>query len=265
MKQPFFSIIVAAYNAETVIEDTILSVLNQKFDDYEIVVKDGGSTDNTLFKIPTSEKIRVYSSRDGGIYQGMNEGISYADGKYLCFLNCGDLFDNPDVLSSVYKCAAELQDTRNIIYGNYCRKGVNFKQPSSITPFYLYRTPLCHQTMFFGSKVFEEHGGYDTDYKILADYNHTLAAFTSGIPFIYCDAVICSYLGGGASETAKGAEIKKSEYDVLRSKYFTKKQIRNYNTKIFFSFRKLRQRIISDKSPQWLRKLYRKIVNLFNG
>ena len=242
MKQPFFSIIVAAYNAESLIESTLLSILNQNFADYEIVVKDGGSTDATLNKIPSSDKIRVFSSRDGGIYLGMNEGITYAKGKYYCFLNCGDAFDNTEVLSSVYETAKNLDNTRNIVYGDYCRKGVRFKQPSKITSFYLYRTPLCHQTMFFGRDVFAEHGGYDTNYKILADYNHTLAAFTSGIPFVYCDAVICNYLGGGASESKKGIEEKEKEYQILRGKYFSKKQIRRYKMKLFFSFTKLRQK-----------------------
>lgn len=264
MKQPFFSIIVAAYNAEDTIEKTILSVLNQSFDDYEIVVKDGGSADSTLSKIPESEKVLIHSSRDGGIYQGMNEGISYASGKYLLFLNCGDLLDNADVLARVYANANLLNDTRNIVYGNYCRNGVVFKQPSSITPFYLYRTPLCHQSMFFGREVFDEFGVYETDYKILADYNHTLTAFFADVPFVYSDTVICNYLGGGASESQKGIEIKKKEYAILREKYFSKKQIKRYNIKLFFSMKKLRQKLISDKSPRWIRKAYRKIINTVN-
>ena len=64
----FFSIIVASYNAEDTIEGTIRSVLNQSFTDYEIIVKDGASKDQTLSKIPDSDKIRVFSSVDGGIY-----------------------------------------------------------------------------------------------------------------------------------------------------------------------------------------------------
>ena len=264
MKEHFFSIIVASYNAEATIRATILSVLKQKFEDYEIVVKDGGSTDGTLEKIPESEKIRVYSSRDGGIYQGMNEGIGYANGKYLCFLNCGDLFVDENVLSSVYETAKSLEGFNNIIYGNYSRKGVVFKQPSKIKAFYLYRTPLCHQTMFFGYENLESTNGYDTSYKILADYNHTVHSFKNGTSFVYCNAVICDYLGGGASESKKGIAIKTVEYEDIREKYFTKKQIRRFNIKLFLSFKGLRQRMISDKSPRWVRRLYRKLVNGVN-
>lgn len=264
MNEPFFSIIVAAFNARNTIRKTIESVLAQKFDDYEIIVKDGGSHDDTLAQIPDSEKIKVYSSKDGGIYEGMNEGIQYASGKYLCFLNCGDYFENNDVLSLLYEYAKDFSDTRHILYGNYSRNGVLFRQPSHITSFYLYRTPLCHQSMFFGKEIFSEFGGYDTRYRILADYNHTLHAFTIGIPFTYADIIVCDYLGGGASETKKGNSIKKEEYDVIQRTYFTKAQISKYKFRIFMSFRGVRQMMISDKSPEIIRKMYRWIVNRIN-
>jgi glycosyltransferase involved in cell wall biosynthesis len=265
MSEPFFSIIVAAFNAQDTIRKTIDSVISQNFDDYEIIVKDGGSKDGTLANIPESEKIKVYSNPDGGIYQGMNEGIGYSSGRYLCFLNCGDFFENENVLSSFYELAKDLPDSKNILYGNYSRNGVHFKQPSQITPFYLYRTPLCHQTMFFGKDIFSEFGGYDTSYRILADYNHTLHAFSKGLPFLYADVVVCDYLGGGASETKKGNAIKKAEYDIIQRKYFTKSQLSKYKFKVFISFRGLRQALISDKSPAWVRKLYRALVNKVNG
>ncbi len=264
MYKPFFSIIVAAYNAESTIEDTLRSVLAQSFQNYEIIVKDGGSQDQTLSRIPPSEKIRIFSSVDGGIYPGMNEGIEKASGQYLCFLNCGDFFYDDHVLERVYEIASTLPNNRTVLYGNYSRKGVLFKQPSSITPFYLFRTPLCHQSMFFGKVLFEEFGGYDTSYRISADYRHTLHAYFNNVSFVYCDHPICTYLGGGASETKKGIAVKKAEYKRVKAIYF-KKSIRIwYNVKLFFSFRKLRQLIVSDRSPAWIRKAYRCLVNKIN-
>lgn len=264
MSEPFFSIIVVAFNAQETIKKTIESVLSQDFADYEIIVKDGASKDDTLKQIPMSDKIRVYSSSDGGIYQGMNEGIEYANGRYLCFLNCGDYFENTQVLSFFYNLAKNFTDSKNILYGNYSRNGVKFKQPSNITPFYLYRTPLCHQSMFFGKDIFREFGLYDTTYRILADYNHTLHAYMAGVPFLYADIIVCDYLGGGTSETKKGNEIKKHEYDEIQRKHFTKTQTSTYKFRIFLSFKTLRQRMISDKSPMFIRKIYRFFVNKVN-
>lgn len=261
----FFSIIIAAYNAEDTIEATVRSVLSQSFADYEIIVKDGGSQDQTLNRIPISDRIHVFSSADGGIYPGMNEGIAKASGKYLCFLNCGDVFYDEHVLARVFEIAAPLSDTRNILYGNYCRKEVLFKQPSQITPFYLYRTPLCHQSTFWGSAIFDELGGYDTSYRILADYKHTLHAFFAGAPFVYCDYPICTYLGGGASETDKGIKTKKAEYKRLKALYYKKSTRIRYQTKLLLSLRGLRKLLVSDKSPLWIRRLYRRLVNKINS
>ena len=85
-KNPFFSIIVVSFNAGQTISNTINSILSQTFHDYEIVVKDGLSKDDTLKCIPKSEKIRVYSQDDCGIYDAMNQAIDLSTGKYVCFL-----------------------------------------------------------------------------------------------------------------------------------------------------------------------------------
>lgn len=262
-KKPFFSIIVVSFNAGDTILKTIESVLKQSFDDYEIIVKDGLSKDETLSFVPESEKIRVYSEKDTGIYDAMNQAIELSNGKYVCFLNCGDFFANENVLEGIFAIAQNYDDA--VIYGNYSRKGVSFKQPGNITDFYLYRTPLCHQTMFISKSLFEQNGLYDTSYKILADYDHTLHDYFSGKKFVHCDVVVCDYMGGGASETPKGIRIKKEERKIILDKYYSKTQQKKNEFKLKLSFKKLRQKLIGDKSPKWVRQLYRKVVNLVNG
>ena len=106
--KPYFSVIIVSFNASNTIEKTIQSVLAQSFTDYEIVVKDAVSTDDTLRYIPQNDKIAVYSEKDGGIYDGMNTAIKYAKGKYLIFLNCGDCFADNEVLQKVYEKARVL-------------------------------------------------------------------------------------------------------------------------------------------------------------
>jgi len=262
--KPYFSIVVAAYNAGESIKTTINSILSQTFSDYEIIVKDGMSSDDTLSYVPSSEKITVYSTKDGGIYEGMNEGISYTSGKYLCFLNCGDYFASENVLQKIYDASRELTDTENIVYGNYTRKEVLFKAESKITKFSLYRKPLCHQTMFFGKGVFDKLGVYNTEYRICADYNHTVHAFFDGIAFVYCNCTVCDYLGGGVSESSEHAERRIEEIKKIRKSYYSKARIAWYNFLIFLTFKGLRQKLISDKSPKWVRNLYRKLVNKVN-
>ncbi len=264
MSNPFFSIIVVCLNAEDSVRETVNSVLKQNFTDFEVVVKDGLSKDKTLEEVPVDERVKVYSLADKSLYDAMNQAIERATGRFLCFLNCGDFFANENVLAEIYKKAIEDKEERKTVYGNYARKGVVYKQPSALSKFYLYRTPLCHQTMFFAKKLFEENGLYDTSLKILADYDHTLHDFTSGAKFAYCDTVVCDYMGGGVSESEKGRQIKKQEYKVVREKYFSKSEIRKFELKLKLSMRGLRQKMASDNAPYFIRKLYRFLVNKVN-
>lgn len=264
MNNPFFSIIVVSLNAENLIRKTIESILKQTFSDFEIVVKDAVSKDNTLAQIPNDERIHVYSESDTGIYDGMNQATAYSSGKYLLFLNCGDYFTDKNVLSNVYAVAKQFDEQNTVIYGDYSRKGVKAKQPGELTDFYLFRTPLCHQTVFFGRGVLQSLSGYDTEYKILADYDLTLRAFRNGTKFIYCPVIISDYLGGGISESEKGKVLKAKEYKIIQNINFSKKQQKTYALMIKLSFKGLRQKLASDKSPLWLRKIYRGAVNLIN-
>lgn len=263
MKKPFFSIIVVSFNAEGLIKKTIESVLSQDFADFEIVVKDAQSSDDTLAEIPQDERIRVYSEKDAGIYDGMNQGVAYASGKYLLFLNCGDYFASDDVLSRIHEVAKFCDESNTIVYGDYRRGGIRAKQPGKLTPFYLYRTPLCHQTVFFGSGIFKNVAVYDTQYKILADYDLTLKSYFADANFVYCPCIVSDYLGGGVSESEKGRVIKQEEYTVIRNIYFSKQQQKAFNLKLALSLKGFRQKLTGSKSPM-VRKLYRKLVNLVN-
>ena len=219
MERPFFSIIVVSFNAAPYIRKTIESVLAQDFTDYEIVVKDAASTDGTLDEIPKDDRIRVYSEKDTGVYDGMNAAIEYATGKYLLFLNCGDYLPHEHVFSDVYKIAKDKDEGNTILYGDFTRRGVRFKPASRLTPFYLYRTPLCHQTEFFGCGIFEKER-YETRFVILGDYNLTLKTFFAGYKYVYVPTVVADYLGGGASESPKGIAMRRRERAEILSIHF---------------------------------------------
>ena len=91
---PKFSIITVTYNAEKVLEDTILSVISQTYHHVEYIIVDGASKDGTLSIIDRyrSRITTVVSEPDKGLYDAMNKAISLASGDYLCFLNAGDCF-----------------------------------------------------------------------------------------------------------------------------------------------------------------------------
>lgn len=101
-----FTVITVCFNSEKTIEDTLKSVHQQNFENYEHLIIDGKSTDKTLDIIKryqqTSKKIKLISERDRGLYDAMNKGLANAKGMYLTFLNSDDLFASSDILQNVH-------------------------------------------------------------------------------------------------------------------------------------------------------------------
>ena len=129
MNPPFFSIIIVSLNAESVIGATLASALAQSCEDFEIIVKDGGSTDGTLEHIPEDGRIRIYRESDRSVYDAMNQALSHANGEFLIFMNCGDTFATPEVLEEVKRFTEEgNQPEPEIIYGNYYKDTTLFRK-----------------------------------------------------------------------------------------------------------------------------------------
>ena len=101
MDTPIISVITVCYNAVANIEETMLSVLNQRYDKVEYIVIDGGSKDGTLDVIKKYANKLAYwiSEPDKGIYDAMNKGIAKATGDWINFMNAGDKFINEEVLN----------------------------------------------------------------------------------------------------------------------------------------------------------------------
>ena len=105
-KNPVISIITVVLNGEKTIEETIKSVLNQKYKNIQYIVLDGGSKDGTI-KIINKYKDKIYyfkSEKDLGIYDAFNKGLDAANGDLIGFINSDDIFtDNAlDILNKYY-------------------------------------------------------------------------------------------------------------------------------------------------------------------
>ena len=96
---PTISVIVPAYNAERTILETLTSVQQQTFSDFELIVINDGSTDKTLELLNTVEdsRLKIFSYENGGHAVARNRGISQATGKFMAFLDADDLW-TPDKL-----------------------------------------------------------------------------------------------------------------------------------------------------------------------
>lgn len=261
MSRPFFSVIIVSLNAGKLIDSTIRSTLSQTFNDYEIIVKDGISKDDTLTYVPQNNHIRVYSESDVSLYDAMNQAVSYSCGRYLIFMNCGDVFASDDVLEKTHQTVVDGE--YGMVYGDYRRDGIVRKQPNKLSGFYLYRTPLCHQSVFFFGDILRDQIKYDLRYGILADYDLEIYLFRNS-NHIHVDSVICDYLGGGVSETGEGLKTRdRNRREIIRSRYTLAERIR-YFICWKITLPKLRGLISSSKN-KGISKRYYSIVNKING
>lgn len=120
---PFFSVLIPLYNNERYIEGCINSVINQTFQDFEIIIIDDFSQDNS-FKIANKisnlykNKIRIYKNENNlGVYKTLNKCLKLSNGKYICILGSDDKF-HISRLKEDYKCLQE----KDIVMSKYIRE-----------------------------------------------------------------------------------------------------------------------------------------------
>ncbi len=173
-KKPKFSIITVCYNAAPLIQKTLESACLQTFQDFELVIVDGASTDDTLSKLaPFNLKIGgLISEKDAGIYDAMNKGVDMANGEWLYFLNAGDSFFDPTVLANIKEVAE--QTKADFIYAQVQTinepTGVNYIAGASVNlKDFWFKYPICHQGTFAKKSVFTEIGKFNTQYKLISD------------------------------------------------------------------------------------------------
>ena len=119
IKKPLISIITVVFNGEKKLEKTILSVINQTYDNLEYIVIDGSSKDGTIDIVKKYEdKINYWvSEKDSGIYEAMNKGILASKGDYINFMNAGDFFTKNNLVSEVVNILAS--EEIDFLYGDF--------------------------------------------------------------------------------------------------------------------------------------------------
>ena len=114
-----FSVIVVTLNAGERLLETVNSALSQTYKDFELLVKDGESSDGSLDFLGgiNDSRIRVVSRKDASIYDAMNQAVTDALGEYYIFMNTGDLFASDKVLAAVAKHL--VSNKADIVYGDF--------------------------------------------------------------------------------------------------------------------------------------------------
>lgn len=213
IKKPLFSIITVTYNASCEIVRTIASISEQNFNDYEWIVVDGKSTDNTLCIVESSEikNRRVYSEPDNGLYDAMNKGIGYANGEYLIFLNAGDAFYNEDTLHVIADTAKRTH--ADVVYGQTqivdsdgSVLGMRHLSAPSVLKFSSFKRGMlvCHQAFVARKRIAQP---YDLRYRFSSDYEWCLRCLKQSKKNAYTGGTIISFLDGGMTSKNHRASL----------------------------------------------------------
>ncbi len=170
-KDPLISIVSVVLNAEDFIEDLIKSILSQKYQSFEFIIVDGGSTDDTINIIKTySNNIDKWiSEKDQGIYDAMNKGIEIAKGEWIYFIGADDQL----LPNSISKTASYLTDKNTIYYGNVIMPARKRVYDGKFSLFKLANRNLPHQAQFYPKNLWKSYK-FSTNYKIYGDYELNL-------------------------------------------------------------------------------------------
>lgn len=200
---PLLSIITVCYNARATLPITLVSLRRQSFQDYEYIVVDGASTDNTPRLLCEAGDLidTLLSEPDKGIYDAMNKAVRLAKGEYVYFLNADDQFADDQVLSDVAQILRRFPQP-DLLYGAAILDSASGRQRqrfAHLTPKNLPFANLCHQAVFARRRLFDQLGGFDTEYAIVADLDWLVRVFRSPALRRYVDRDICIYAAGGVS------------------------------------------------------------------
>lgn len=206
MNRPIFSIIIPTFNSEATLQRALDSVLNQAFHDFEVLIMDGVSTDNTLAIVKKyqecSRAIKIYSEKDHGIYDAMNKGICNATGNWLYFLGSDDYFFNSEVLKKVSQFIDK--SDLDVVYGHVHSTALNPLYNGEFSYEKLVQRNICHQAIFVNKTVFEKIGDFDLNCKVLADWHHNIRWFyNNDIRNSYMNLTVAEYTDGGFSSLNK--------------------------------------------------------------
>ena len=174
------TIITVNLNDSPGLQKTIQSVINQSFDEFEYVVIDGGSSDNSVEVIKRyGGRIKYWvSEKDKGIYNAMNKGLNKATGTFCLFLNSGDYLFADNTLAQVKNF---LKGGYDIVYGSMYQKfSEHFILKKYPFPFTLYNfanSSLPHPCSFVRTALLKKMNGYDDEFMIVSDWIFFMRAF----------------------------------------------------------------------------------------
>ena len=220
------SIVTVTFNSAATVRDTIESVLKQEYSDYEYLVIDGGSRDNTVDIIKEYEsrfggRMKWISEKDKGMYDGINKGIRMASGDVVGIINSDDFYHRTDIFSIINdefqkvleggkgsRVEAIYGDVR-FVHPDNLEKTVRYYSSKHWKPWWFrFGFMPAHPTFFTYKENFEKNGYYQYDYHIAADYELLIRhLYTNKMPAKYVPVDFMKMRTGGRSTNGWKANV----------------------------------------------------------
>ncbi len=212
MRTPFFTIITPTLNSEKYLKESIMSVEDQEFKDWEHIFIDSFSTDKTIkiindYKKRNPGKVLVYRYPKAGISDAFNKGIKHSKGVYINFLGSDDLLKE-NSLKIVYE---KIKNKKySWCYGNFDiindKNNITKRKRYYFNNFHynmlFFQFYICHQTVFMKKKIFNQYGLFRTDLKYAMDHEYWLRIGKKEKPF-FIPKVLCNFRRDGNNITSK--------------------------------------------------------------
>ena len=263
-------VITTTFNSEGTIERNVLSVINQTYRNFEQIIIDNESNDNTLSLVKRlydenglSHHLKIISEKDNGISDAFNKGIKAAEGEIIAVLNSDDAYYNDQVFEKVVNMfnESEILFVHGDVYFDDPVYGSNIRRPllCPVTT----AMPYNHPTMFLRKEVYEKFGLYDVSYKYAMDYEFIVKLEKNFPDFktkgkYFSEYPFAKMYSGGASwenelksiEETKRALKKYSFWDFSAKKnYFLR--ITRTRLKKYFSLLKLNGLVKLWRNKKW--------------
>jgi len=220
---PLVSIITINLNNAFGLELTIKSVISQVSDDYEYLIIDGGSQDDSLDIIKNYSTSNLFwlSEPDRGVYDAMNKGISKSRGSYLLFLNSGDSFLNENSLQILL----DNSKGEDLIYGDLIVKndGEDYLKsyPEKLNIRYFFRESLPHPATLISRNCLLRLGMYDISLRLVSDWKFFfLAVVKENVSYKHVPFPISVFPFDGMSSQDKFNELQQLERNLVINKHF---------------------------------------------
>ncbi|MDF2940378.1 MAG: glycosyl transferase, family 2 [Gammaproteobacteria bacterium] len=225
------SIIIASWNNQSTIGQTLQSILEQSYQNIEVWVIDGGSKDQTVeiiqsFQQKFQGRLHYISEKDQGISDAFNKGVLRATGDYIYFLGSDDYLWDKDVVSKMLEGVNPLEDW--LICGKIARVSLEGKTLyiTEVKPFHrselLWHMALPHQGLLTHKNFFKQYGLFDIHNVFCMDYELLLRAYHSFPRVLMKDVVVAAWREGGVGAN-RIPQILKEYYQVkLKNKLASK-------------------------------------------